>query len=166
MTGNTEADRFVREQAAALLEPGEELISAAHLNPVMGGHWAVAAATAATSRAAFALLTQRRLLFVQTRVGAFGPLLENKGVVSLSRERLGGVYAGRFLFIECDGELMEFAYTRSTRHVSSQKRFLTELEALLGKSERAAAHAKRTLRRDLALVAIGVVIAIAYLALR
>ena len=125
----TDLDRWVAEEAEKLLEAGEQLQHQAY-----GLDREVTSAVgAAVSNAAYAVLTNRRLLFIKTRVGAFGPLKDNRGVEEYRREAVSEVFADeRHLeFVFHDGSLRHFYVEWSERKLSNQRRFLRDVPRLL-----------------------------------
>lgn len=90
MDPSTDSDRYVIEQVNPLLEPGERVAVCAYLVPPIEGGKIGVFIDAATKMAALAAVTDRRLILVETRIGAFGPLQENHGVRSIPRERIKG----------------------------------------------------------------------------
>lgn len=167
MDPKTDTDRYVIEQVAPLLQPGERIAVCAYLVPPIEGGRIGIFIDAATKLAAFAAVTEARLILVETRIGAFGPLHENRGVRSIPRERIKGVFAGERLLIELiDGGMLEYQDNRTARHVSTQREFFERLESLYGRSPRAIARAQHErLWRAIGLFA-GLIIAAVYLYLR
>jgi hypothetical protein len=78
----TKADRFVADEFAKLTRPGETVQHQAYAvdRPISG------IVSAASAKGYFAVLTDQRLLLIETRVGAFGVLCENHGVQEIPRE--------------------------------------------------------------------------------
>src|SRR5579883_3153265 len=97
MVPETDADRFVLAQVQPLLAPGERVVACAFLEANLGGGGFVAAAKA---RAHWAALTDRRLVLIAARAGAFKPLLENVGVEVIERTNIKGVFVGSKLHLE------------------------------------------------------------------
>jgi len=85
MEPRTDADRFILEQLQPVLRANERILVCAYLVPVIRSPGVWAFVSAATSRAALAAITSERLLLIECRIGAFQPVLENRGVVSLER---------------------------------------------------------------------------------
>ena len=163
MTPQTDADRFIVEQLRPVLQPGESVLSCAYLAPVIDGGKVAVFVQAATRMAAFAALTDRRLLLVQTRIGAFKPLLENHGVQSLDRAAIKGVFVGATLMVELvDGSILEYRNNAAANDVSSQTEFFRVLPSALGTSTAAAGLARKNRRQSLVGLALGVVLAAAY----
>ena len=170
MTPSTETDRYVLAQVQSALLPGETVVACAYLSPVVGGRGGGKAAAvgaffdAASKMAAFAALTdQRRLLLVQTRIGAFKPLLENHGLLTFSPADLKGVALGGTLLLErADGALVEYEPNLSQKALSTQASFFPQLQAAFGQSAAAAAHATAKRTQSRAGLVIGLVIAAAY----
>jgi hypothetical protein len=125
----TRTDRFVDEQVRPLLVSGEQIQHQAYgTDRELRG-----AVASATAKAFFAVLTDRRLLFVQTRVGAFSVLRENRGVESRWRSDIVGVDDdgdGKLVFRFADGGARPFHVAR-TRGLSNQTAFLDDVPRLL-----------------------------------
>jgi hypothetical protein len=129
----TETDHFILAEASKCLVAGEQIVTWAYLVPIVsrgGGGLGSAAqsfANAATMSAAFAVVTDRRLVLIHTRIGAFKPLLENIGVVAIERSAIRGAAVGKTLAFElADGQLIEFQVKRSSTHVSAQAAFFAQ----------------------------------------
>ena len=173
MTTTTETDNFVLAQANPVLRPGEAIATWAYLMPPIStggsriGGAVRAFANAATKSAAFAVVTNQRLLLFQTRIGAFKPLLENHGLQSFERSLIRGASVGSTLLIELtDGQMIEYQVKRSTSHVSTQASFFAQLESLLGRSEAAHKLGASKNRANQIATAIATAIAIGYVAFK
>jgi hypothetical protein len=126
----TKVDRWLGQEVAKLLQGGEVVQQQAYgldreANSTLG---------AASIRALYLVLTDRRLFVIHARVGAFGPLCENRGVQSHAREDIvqcdGQERHLRFLLR--DGKVLDFFAEWSERHLSNQRRFLRDVPRLLG----------------------------------
>lgn len=169
----TETDQFVMAQANPVLRPDEAIATWAYLVPPIstggsGIRGAVRAfANAATKSAAFAVVTNQRLLLFQTRIGAFKPLLENHGLQAFERSAIRGVSVGSTLLIELtDEQMIEYQVKRSTSHVSTQASFFDQIESLLGRSEAAHRLGASKSRASQIATRIGIAIAIGYVAFK
>ncbi|GAC1542787.1 MAG: hypothetical protein NVS3B10_07130 [Polyangiales bacterium] len=163
MTPQTDADRFLLEQLRPVLQPGESVLSCAYLAPVIEGGKVAVFVQAATRMAAFAALTDRRLHLVQTRLGAFKPLLENHGVQSLERAAIRGVFVGATLMFElADGAILEYRNNAAAKDVSSQAEFFAVLPVALGTSATAASAAQKKRRQSLIGLGLGIALALLY----
>jgi len=126
----TKTDRWLGQEAAKLLQPGELVQQQAY------GLDREATSTlgAASIRALYLVLTDRRLLVIHARVGAFGPLRENRGVAEHARTDIVQVTGlerhVRFLFR--DGKVLDFFAEWGERHLSNQRRFLRDVPRLRG----------------------------------
>lgn len=120
----TDGDRFIEEQLQTVLRPGETISHTAYLTTasgtgVMGG---------LRKKAYWAALTPMRLILIETRVGAFKPLLENKGIQSIERTEIAGVHVDRTLRIAVAGGTgFSFEANRKPKHASGQAGFIDEL---------------------------------------
>jgi len=167
MEPGTDTDRYVNEQVRPLLQPGERVAVCAYLVPPIGGGRIGVFIDAATKMAAFAAVTDRRLILIETRIGAFGPLLENHRVRSIPREQIKGAFIGKKLIVELsDGSLIEYQDNRSAKHVSTQREFFERLESTYGRSQRAATRAQKEQLWTAAGLVVGVVLAAVYVYFR
>ena len=162
MNTTTKADGFINETVRPLLRPGETFVSSAYLYPKLEARTGVGSfVQAATAKAAFAVLTEQRLILVETGLGVLEPLLENHRTRSLEKSDIAGVFTGKTLMIELtDGAMAQYANNRGSKFVSTQRAFFEGLEQALGRSEKAAALAKADARSTLitrALIAVAVV---------
>ena len=140
----TETDQFILQQVQAAIGPHESVSVCAYLVPPIEGGKVAVFVNAATKMAAFAAITSNGLVLIQTRIGAFKPLLENHGVVKLRRSEIKGTYLGAKLTIElADARMLEYQDNRGSGHVSTQREFFERLEATFGRSEAAARKAQR-----------------------
>jgi hypothetical protein len=129
----TETERYFFGEIAPHMRPGERIETCAYVDPTLEGPdgW---------GPACFIALTSERMVLVTTRIGAFGPLRENKGVISVDRTKIVGAGligertifgAGVLLTLDLGGgRALRFRATRGTRHVSSQSDFLDRVAAL------------------------------------
>ncbi len=160
-----ELEEFIRKQVAPVLERGEVVGPSAYLMPMIGKRGRVSAfVDAASKMAAFGVLTDRRLILVQTRIGAFRPLLENRGVVSLTREKVRGVFVGGTVMFElADGTMAEFVNNASKNYVATQAQFFQRLPEFFGVSQAAADLARREKQITLIAFAVCAVAVLVYL---
>jgi len=126
----TKTDRWLSQEANKLLQGNELVQQQAYgldreTNSTLG---------AASIRALYLVLTDRRLLVIHARVGAFGPLHENRGVQTYDRTDIVQVASQerhvRFVFREA--KELDFFAEWSERHLSNQRRFLRDVPRLLG----------------------------------
>lgn len=126
----TKTDRWLHQEASKLLKGAELVQHQAYgldrePNSALG---------AASIRALYLVLTDRRLLVIHARVGAFGPLCENRGVAEYDRTAIVQVSSQerhvRFVFREA--KELDFFAEWSERHLSNQRRFLRDVPRLLG----------------------------------
>lgn len=119
----TDADRFIHEQVRPLLRPDERV-----------QHQAYGLAGGPASPAFFAVLTNERLLLVQTRVGAFAVLLENHGVEAFERSTIGGVDVdGETITLGLlDGRTITITVGRRVKKLSNQVEFVRDVPRILG----------------------------------
>ena len=79
------------------------------------------------------MLTDLRLILIQARVGAFGPLEENRGVIDIARPTIAAVeqYESHIRFICRDGRAIDLFVVWSESKLSNQRRFLRDVPRLL-----------------------------------
>ncbi|MBI5543876.1 MAG: hypothetical protein HY901_08325 [Deltaproteobacteria bacterium] len=127
----TRCDHFVAEEVAKVLLPGEAVQHQAYTLD----RETSSMASAATAKAHFAVLTNRRALFFKTRVGAFAPIQENLGMEELAREDISSATAdldGVITLTLTDGSKRSLVVPRSERHLSNQRAFLRDVPRLVG----------------------------------
>jgi len=77
------------------------------------------------------------LLVIRARLGAFGPLRENRGVTEYAKSSIARVERDerhlRFSFR--DGTTFDFFAEWSERHLSNQRRFLSDVPRLVGEQQ-------------------------------
>ena len=170
----TDADRFILAQLHPVLSAGETVIVCAYLAPVIGGSGAIGAfARAATMTAAFAAITNRRLLLIHTRIGAFKPLLENHGIESIERSIIRGVHfvprlprrAASFRIEVSDGRMLHYLSSATKTDVSTQTEFLRRLPQMFGESAAAAGLARKEIVLHWGGLAVGTALGLAYVLL-
>ncbi|HWA73911.1 MAG TPA: hypothetical protein VG937_16325 [Polyangiaceae bacterium] len=132
-TLSTKVDRWLDEEVKKVLERGEAVQQQAYgldreANSTLG---------AASIRALYVVLTDRRLLVIHARLGAFGPLRENRGLTEHPRSSIARVVRDerhlRFTFH--DGKTFDFFVEWSERHLSNQHRFLRDVPRLVGEQQ-------------------------------
>jgi len=125
----TKLDRWLAEEARRLLQPGEAVQQQAYGFDAESTD----ADMASTDSALYAVLTDHRLLFIKARVGAFGPLKENKGVFWFPRNDVVRVEAleRRLTFVLANGHTQVFFAQWHERNFTNQKRFLRDVPRLL-----------------------------------
>jgi hypothetical protein len=122
----TKTDQFLADEAKKFVEPGETVEQQAY------GY--DREETGVTTKALYLVLTNRRLAVIQSRLGAFGPLRENRGVTLLERSVIQRVEADErhLRFFQSDGSVFDFFAEWSEKHLSNQRRFLADVPRLLG----------------------------------
>jgi hypothetical protein len=122
----TKTDRWLHEEATRLLVSNEVILQQAYGydREEMG----------LVTKAMYLVLTDRRLLVIHTRLGAFGPLRENNDLNSYERSAVQSVRADeRHLCFELVAEKsLDFYAEWSERQLSNQRRFLSDVPRLLG----------------------------------
>ena len=122
----TKTDRWLADEASKLLESGETIEQQAYGNdieePGLGGG----------GKGLYVVLTNRRLIVIEARIGAFGPLRENRGVRLFKRDEIERVDADErhLRFVLKDGQVFEFYAQWRERHLSNQRRFLADVPRL------------------------------------
>jgi hypothetical protein len=120
----TKADRWLSEEVAKLLVPGETVEQQAYgfdredVNAVTSAYYVV--------------VTSARLIVIQSRVGAFGPLLENRAIVTHERKVIEHVVGDErhVQFVFEGAPPFDFFAEWSERHLSNQRRFLADVPRL------------------------------------
>lgn len=163
MEPRTDADRFIVEQLQPVLRANERILVCAYLVPVIRSTGVWAFVSAATSSAALAAITSERLLLIECRIGAFQPVLENRGVVSLERAEVKGADTGSGLVLDlADGRMLEYQDNRASTHVSTQTEFFARVESTFGHSEQAARKTRDQRWLSWIATAVGIALAILY----
>jgi hypothetical protein len=125
---HTETDRWLDGQVRVLLAPGERIQHQAYATDRE-----LVGFGAALAKGMYVVLTDRRLIFIATRVGAFKPLQENQGVESVTRADLAQVvYDGaRTLRLLLGDGTQRTIFVVATRTLSNQQAFLDDVPRLL-----------------------------------
>jgi hypothetical protein len=120
-----DGDRFIAEQLQAQLGADEAIVHTAYLETdsgsgVMGG---------LRKQAYWAALTPERLFLIKARVGAFKPMLENKGVEVIERASISGVaqQGAALILALADGRRFAFIAERKPKHASGQAGLIDEI---------------------------------------
>lgn len=122
----TKTDRWLAEEASKLLESGETVEQQAYgsdtADPGLDGG----------TKGLYVVLTNRRLIVIESRIGAFGPLRENLAVRRIERDEIERVDADErhLSFVLKDGQVFEFYAQWRERHLSNQRRFLADVPRL------------------------------------
>jgi hypothetical protein len=127
----TKTDQWLYQETAKLLH-GSEVVQ----HQAYGlDREATSTVGAAMVKAMYVVLTDRRLFVIHARVGAFGPLHENRGVKEYLRTDIVQVSRNeRHLHFDFrDGTSLEFFAEWSERKLSNQRRFLADVPRLLGR---------------------------------
>jgi hypothetical protein len=124
----TSYDRWLAAEAQKQLLPGEHVQHQAYGfdHEERGGFDTVAL---------WAILTNQRLLLIRARVGAFGPLKENLGVLAVPRDAIVNVAAHErhLRFGLADGRVLELYAELSESKLSNQRRFVRDVPRLCGR---------------------------------
>src|SRR5262249_12118126 len=159
----TETERYFFGEIVPHLRPGERIETCAYLDPTLER-------LIGSGPAGFVALTTERLVLIETRVGAFGPLRENKGFITFDRARIVGaglvgaeklVGSGVLMLDFGGGHVLRFRATRGTRYVSSQSDFLDRVAALWPRTaviEDEERRAQRARRDDLVVAVVFAVV--------
>ena len=127
----TDADRYIQEQVAPLLEAGESVQHQAYAldrDPATAGAFG-----AARAKACFVVLTNRRLHFVNTRVGALSLLLENKGTETVDRASITTIAVDdRMIVLALADGGVRALWIGDNRKLSNQRAFLRDVPRLVG----------------------------------
>lgn len=132
----TAADRFVEAQVAPLLQPGEAVQYQAYTLDRGPGSSALGSAQ---MTARFVAMTQHRLFLIDTRVGAFGILLENRKVEVIDRARIVRLAVDdRLIVIGLDDGIVRTLWIQRTKKLSNQEAFLLDVPRILAAGRPAA----------------------------
>lgn len=125
----TKADQFVAQQVGPVLRPHERVLHQAYgIDRAQDG----SIRTALEETAYFVVLTSDRVLFVKTRVGAFGVLRENHGMEWIERNAIVRVVEDdRVIQFWIAGGAVKTVYVHPTRALSNQQEFLRDVPRLL-----------------------------------
>jgi hypothetical protein len=131
-TISTEGDRFIAQTVGPLLQPGEQVQHQAYGQKER----ADGVVAAARNVGLFAVLTNRRLIFVKTKIGAFKPVLENHGVDEVPREAIVHAVEDDYLitFALHDGTMRTLLVPPQEKHFSNQRAFIRDVPRILGAS--------------------------------
>lgn len=156
----TETDQFIAAQIGPLLRAYERPLHAAYLTTQQGS-----IAAALLSRAFFAVLTNERLVLIETRVGAFRPIHENLGVAAYERSAIAGVHVGwnQLTLKLQDGQLVSYLCAKTHKRVTSQQGFRETLQREHGTGPVAEALARRTRLTTFGGLALSVVVLVGVL---
>lgn len=130
-TLRTKTDNWLQQEAAKLLQ-GSEVVQ----HQAYGlDREATSTLGAASIKAMYVVLTDRRLFVIHARVGAFGPLHENRGVKEYERTDIVQATSDErhIRFVFRDGTSLDFFAEWSERRLSNQRRFLADVPRLLGR---------------------------------
>jgi hypothetical protein len=137
----TKLDAFVYGEVKPLLEEGEAVQAAAYFDTRRDVPGRLAAfVEAATAKGYHTVLTNRRLLFIECRLGALAPLAENKGIMEMPLENVRRASFERSFWrkrrirlqlLHADGEMLLNCRDHN-RHLSTQTHFLDLLEERYG----------------------------------
>jgi hypothetical protein len=123
-------DRFIVEQMAPQLGSGEAIT---HQGYAVSER-VQSMGSAMGADAFFVALTTKRLLVIEARVGAFGPLFENRGLTAIDRTAIvSAVRDDQMVTIRCgNGRVVTlFVDLTKTKHFSNQATLLRDLARVL-----------------------------------
>lgn len=121
---NTKTDRWLSQEATKMLGGPEVIQQQAY------GYDREDAKV--VTKAMYVVLTDRRLIVIKARIGAFGPLHENNGVTTYDRRDIVSAagYERHVSFLFREGAAFDFYAEWSERHLSNQRRFLSDVPRL------------------------------------
>jgi hypothetical protein len=129
-------DSYLRGQITPGLAPGEIVTHQAPCVFTTRGREMVQAVTplaVGLRRGALVAVTDRRLIVVVTRAGAFGPLLENTGVVVIERTHIARhVFDGFQLSLELHGDRSVILQFQRSRRFGNIDAFWRDVPRILG----------------------------------
>lgn len=120
----TKTDRWLADEAGKLLEGGETVEQQAYGRE--------SEESSAFGKAFYVVLTNRRLLVIHVRIGLFRPLRENRGVTTHDRSAVARAESDErhVRFVMKDSSTLDFFADWSERHLSNQRRFLSDAPRL------------------------------------
>lgn len=151
-------DRYIRDQLEPLLAYGEKLEHTGYFTTQTGDSML----TAAKAKGYLVGLTDQRLFTIETRIGAFRPLLENRGVESIALIDIDSVsIKGAVLSIALkSGSRLAFTHKKGERHFAGQAGLRQALLARFAREGSAAeAASKHAWRKSAISIGIGIAIA-------
>lgn len=132
-TVTTDGDRFIADQVRPMLRPGEQVQHQAYGVRDRPD----SALAAARNVGLFVVLTNQRVIFVQTKVGAFKPVLKNQGVSEVERSSIVNAVEDDYLIslVLNDGTVRTIFVGPQQKHFSNQQAFIRDLPRILGKGQ-------------------------------
>ncbi|HTM21043.1 MAG TPA: hypothetical protein VL172_11060 [Kofleriaceae bacterium] len=129
----TEADQFLYQQLEAEVQPGERIQHTAYVTETPPWSYLFVILPGLLTRAYFAVLTDRRLLLIKTRVGVGSVVCENLGVQRIERSAIREVTGGkRLMRVRLqDGGTRRF-FARSPKAVSGTLEFFAYMPSRFG----------------------------------
>ena len=137
----TERDQYTQQQIASVLVPGEQVRNMAIIRKMPGLMVQIALSIccgyvviAMLTKHYYAVLTDRRLILVQTGMGFFNTKLENRGVTSIDLSQVQRVTEGGFLNNKAftlhmaDGTTDEYRVSPWSKAMEGQARWLDDIK--------------------------------------
>jgi hypothetical protein len=120
-----DGDRFIHEQLAPHLAAGEIILQTAYLETARGG----GVLGNMRARGYWAALTAGRLFLIETRVGAFRALLENRAVQVVDRSQIQGAHVttNAITLALADGRKIALMGNRRPKYTPRQAAFFDEI---------------------------------------
>lgn len=143
METKTKADEWLLSETSSTLDEGETAVAAAYLQSELnsGGGSSIGAGirafrVVAGAKAFHALLTDKRVILVACRIGAFSPLLENQGIESIPLTDIKRVELGKSRFtkkfngkvrLTVASETLALTSHKHNKHLSTTSQFFDRL---------------------------------------
>jgi hypothetical protein len=132
-------DPFIDQQLQGILQPGEQPLYRAYVTRQPGLFWQFILAGGLLlflmTKAYFAVLTNRRLILIRTKLGLFGPGQANNGVEEIPIQAIQNVTTSGILnnrsitFHKADGTKDTVRIMPWFKQVDGQRAFLDEMPA-------------------------------------
>lgn len=135
-----ERDQFIQSQVTAMLMPGEQVTHTAFVTKAPGLllQALIGLLLLFLIKAYYAVLTNRRLILIRTRLGAFRPKLQNLGVEQYDLAQMTGCKVGGF----ANNRSMTFSFRDGTKKtwrigpwskvVSGNRTFFEQVPQMIG----------------------------------
>lgn len=130
-------DEFIDSQLPSILQPGEQPLYRAYVTRAPGLLWQMILAGGLLvflmTKAYFAVVTNRRLILIRTKLGFFGPKAMNQGIeelplASIEKVTTSGLLNNRSItFHKTDGQRDTVRIAPWFKFVDDQARFLNEM---------------------------------------
>ncbi len=160
----TETEQYIASEIASHLRQGESPIAFATLqDPSSGGML-----SAMKAKGYLAALTDQRIILIETRIGAFKVLQENRGVTFIERAAISAVAITDIIIVQLsDGSTRHFQHqSRVGKYAATEQSFRDTLHAPYSQSIAAADLARTHKLKKIGGLVLGLVLAGLYIGYR